>query len=79
MNVMAVVGVERVVSVGYNRLYRVISDPSFRNVFVRMDSIVFSSLCLYVFLCVSCCCVSGPGQDMILRWVDCLRLAIQVR
>lgn len=53
MNVMAVVGVERVVSVGYNRLYRVISDPSFRNVFVRMDSIVFSSLCLSMSFFVS--------------------------
>lgn len=73
------VGVERVVSVGYNRLYRVICGLSFKNVFVRMGSIDFPpcacprlSLCLLLLYFL-------PWTGQHVAGIDCLRVSRQVR
>lgn len=69
MGVVAVVGVEGGVLVGYNRLCRVICGVDLE----RFLS-AWAAMC---FLFVSCCCASGPGHDIAL--LDSLRLAMQIR
>lgn len=58
MGVVAVVGVEGGVLVGYNRLCGVICGVD-----LEMFLSEWAALC---FLFVSCCCGSGPGHDIAL-------------